>query len=344
MKKKLLFMYLFDEIYVGIKEDDKKRVDVVNYSFGLIVDGKVNVDHLKHLDEVVALKKDGIKVTLSVGGWGADGFSDAVETKETREVFIKSIMDLIKKYDLDGIDLDWEFPTQATSAKTKTRGAIDREHYSYLIKELREELDNYKKGLLLTAAVVCADDKANEYYDCKEITKYFDYLHIMSYAFRDPSCALHLASLYKSNFTQADGDHGVQDFINAGFDKDKIVLGACYYGFLYKVVDKGPIGTNIGAKVQKDENGDYIRAKEIKHRFMHEYLDNPEYIKVKDEDAQADYMYKDDEVIAYESVDSLIEKCKYVKKHNLAGMLVWEYTKDSDDCELTRTIAENLNK
>lgn len=51
-----------------------------------------------------------LKVLLSVGGWGARGFSGAAATKDTRAVFIQSAQEIIAKYGLDGIDLDWEYP------------------------------------------------------------------------------------------------------------------------------------------------------------------------------------------------------------------------------------------
>jgi chitinase len=51
-----------------------------------------------------------LKVLLSVGGWGARGFSGAAATQESRAVFIRSAQEIVEKYGLDGIDLDWEYP------------------------------------------------------------------------------------------------------------------------------------------------------------------------------------------------------------------------------------------
>lgn len=63
-----------------------------------------------HSEESQVLRKQNpqLKVLLSVGGWGARGFSGAASTPETRAVFIQSVMEIMQKYGLDGIDLDWE--------------------------------------------------------------------------------------------------------------------------------------------------------------------------------------------------------------------------------------------
>ena len=47
---------------------------------------------------------------LSVGGWGAEGFSDATATAQGREKLAQSILELMDKHGFRGVDLDWEYP------------------------------------------------------------------------------------------------------------------------------------------------------------------------------------------------------------------------------------------
>lgn len=69
------------------------------------------------------------KFVLAVGGYGVDGFSDA-SLDGNRYVFTKNIIDLVKELDLDGVDIDWEFPAfdawgtvKASPKDTKTSQA-----------------------------------------------------------------------------------------------------------------------------------------------------------------------------------------------------------------------------
>lgn len=62
---------------------------------------------------MVAYKKKGLKVLVSVGGWtnsAKDHWSRMMSTKSSRKVFIDSVVAFIKKYGFDGLDVDYEYP------------------------------------------------------------------------------------------------------------------------------------------------------------------------------------------------------------------------------------------
>lgn len=112
-----------------INKLDVRQITHLNYSFGLVYNNEKDEtnDALKDasklhqiwlsqkvqddLLKIPQLRKQNpnLKVLLSVGGWGARGFSGAAATKDTRAVFIQSAQEIIAKYGLDGIDLDWEY-------------------------------------------------------------------------------------------------------------------------------------------------------------------------------------------------------------------------------------------
>ena len=95
-----------------LKEQDIKNLDVINIAFGLIERHRVVWDSCgneEYLPKIREINPD-IKIVLSVGGWGADGFSQAARTEEGRALFAVSAVSLVETYGLDGIDLDWEYP------------------------------------------------------------------------------------------------------------------------------------------------------------------------------------------------------------------------------------------
>ena len=95
-----------------MREEDVRALTVINIAFGLIRDGEVVWDAKDARDGMVSIRKSNpeLKIVLSVGGWGADGFSQAARTKEGRERFAASALAIVKEYGLDGIDIDWEYP------------------------------------------------------------------------------------------------------------------------------------------------------------------------------------------------------------------------------------------
>ena len=77
-----------------MREEDVRALTVINIAFGLIRDGEVVWDAKDARDGIVSIRKSNpeLKIVLSVGGWGADGFSQSARTKEGRERFAASAL------------------------------------------------------------------------------------------------------------------------------------------------------------------------------------------------------------------------------------------------------------
>ena len=59
-------------------------------------------------------KKRGVKVSLAIGGWNdseGDKYSRLVNSPEARRRFTRHVVNFLQKYNFDGLDLDWEYPT-----------------------------------------------------------------------------------------------------------------------------------------------------------------------------------------------------------------------------------------
>ena len=136
-----------------MREEDVRALTVINIAFGLIRDGEVVWDAKDARDGMVSIRKSNpeLKIVLSVGGWGADGFSQAARTKEGRERFAASALAIGEEYGLDGIDIDWEYPGTSLAGIASDRS--DKENYTLLLAELRKTLDAYREGMLVTTAV-----------------------------------------------------------------------------------------------------------------------------------------------------------------------------------------------
>ena len=53
-----------------------------------------------------------LKVTLAIGGWneGSTKYSKMARDPEKRATFVKSVLKMLRDYNFDGLDLDWEYP------------------------------------------------------------------------------------------------------------------------------------------------------------------------------------------------------------------------------------------
>lgn len=95
-----------------------------------------------------------------MGGWGADGFSQAARTEEGRALFAVSAVSLVETYGLDGIDIDWEYP--GTSLAGIGSHVNDKENYTLVLKALRESLIIWRARSLFRGCgrrrVLCSSD------------------------------------------------------------------------------------------------------------------------------------------------------------------------------------------
>src|SRR6185295_10100418 len=157
---------------------------------------------------------------------------------ESRLRFATSAVALLREHSLDGIDLDWEYPGQDV-AGIKARPE-DKQNFTLLLRELREQLDASGGRYLLTIA--SAD---HEYFDHTEMDKlhvYLDWINVMTYDFFNSATPTtgHHAGLYRSRFAAAndrDGDAAIEQHLAAGIPAEKLVLGAAFYGRAFGAVN-----------------------------------------------------------------------------------------------------------
>jgi chitinase len=295
---------------------------------------------------VVALRKISprLKVIVSIGGWEADGFSDAALTDASRAAFADSAVEFVRKYSLDGVDIDWEYPGQGV-AGIKYR-AEDRQNFTRLLRALREKLDAASSvqgrtgGDRYTLSIASAD---REYFDHTEMDKlqvYLDWINVMSYDFFNsltPTTGHH-AGLYRAALaspTDRDADASVEQHLAAGIPAEKLVLGVAFYG-------RGFAG------VRPVENG--LNQPYARFEAAHDYSELAEkligrqgFVRHWDDRAKAPFLWNSSSrtFISYDDPQSIGIKAQYVKAHHLGGMMFWELSEDRDD-ELLDVIVRSL--
>ena len=316
--------YLYDsDNCQSISIDVISKLDYVNYSFALIDNGRAYIKEKNNLDKILKYKDIGVKISLSIGGWGADGFSEAVSSKNSRKIFIDSIIDLIKKYDFDGSDLDWEYPSVSFANISSSKDDIS--NFVFLCKELKERFLEFDKKIILSAAVPCSD----KYYDYKELNKLLDYVNIMSYDLSVSSdIAKHHCNLYanKEIHSYSSADEAVKQIMRY-VPKEKIVIGIAFYG---------RYGEFKGKDFKLGDKLDRPQLSSFSYKDIKEMISNGVEV-LWDDIAKAPYIISDGKFISFDNQESIKEKSQYVIKNGLGGLMFWQLGASSTN-ELVETI------
>ena len=100
---KLILGYVTNRALESVTQEDANRLTHINLAFGKVKDGLLSMHELTHIDEVARIRSlnPKLKFVLSVGGWGAGGFSLMARTAAGREAFAASCLKEVEKYNLD---------------------------------------------------------------------------------------------------------------------------------------------------------------------------------------------------------------------------------------------------
>jgi chitinase len=292
---------------------DPKILTHINYAFGHIENDfeTLKVEKEARLKLVVALKKQNpnLKVLLSVGGWEAGNFSEMAADEKHRKQFCKNCLTAVTKYMLDGIDIDWEYPT--SSAAGISSSPEDTKNFTLLMKELRETLG--KDRLLTMASASNA-----KYVDFKDAIQYMNFVNVMTYDMGDPP--KHNGALYKSSMASESCDESVAKHFAAGVPYNKIVLGIPFYGH------------GDGKAFE-----DYVDYKDIA-------VDQTKYSIQWDATAMVPYVTDatGKMVLTYDNAKSVGLKADYVRQKGLAGAMYWNIEADDASFTLGNAVASRL--
>jgi chitinase len=159
-----------------------------------------------HLRKVVTqAKKHGVKVLIAVGGWGWDKeFETLAADPAIREKLAKRVADFCATYQLDGIDIDWEYPNAGASAA----------NFSALAAAFRSALP---AGALVTAAVL-ADATDAEGISTDAVGQ-LDFINLMAYD-----------GPRNDHSSYAMAERSIMTWLARGIHPNKLVLGVPFYG------------------------------------------------------------------------------------------------------------------
>jgi chitinase len=341
----LLVAYIFpQDAALTAGQIDPHSVTRFNYAFANIKDGRMVAGFAHDAENfafLTALRKENPQLTIlvSVGGWlWSGGFSDMALTKESRARFIDSAADFIAQYQLDGLDIDWEYPGMEGS--TKAFRPEDKQNFTALLTELRERFnrDAKKNGRRLYLTIAAgASPEFLTHTEMDKVARLLDTVNLMSYDYYEPGSGPitgHHAALFTNpNDPQKESaDASVHAFEQAGVPADKLVLGVPFYGHAWSDV---PATANGLYQPGKRAPNVYAQFSAIQSSML-----GHGYTRFWDPVARVPWLYNAETrtFVSYEDPQSLAGKCEYVHANQLAGIMFWDFESDDPSGTLLKAV------
>ncbi|MEU7555488.1 glycosyl hydrolase family 18 protein [Streptomyces sp. NPDC044571] len=330
-------------------------------------------------------KYPNLKINISIGGWTySKYFSDAAKTDASRKRLVSSCIDQYIKGNLpveggyggagsaagifDGIDIDWEYPGSPGGHLGNHYAPEDKQNFTLLLKEFREQLDAYGaanggKKYLLTAALPAGQDKI-KYIETNKIGAYLDYANIMTYdmhgAWDGDGPTYHQSPLNPSAADPTDPiapgteKYSIKNAIDSwldgnaaygiagGFPANKLTLGYEFYYRGWKGVPAGAAGglaqsaTGPSAARPTSQQAGIANYKELGG-----IVDNPA-TTFWDDQAKASYFYKDGEFFTGLNQKSIQARVDYGKSRGLAGAMMYSLLGLDTNATLLNQISDAL--
>ncbi|KAJ2711218.1 hypothetical protein H4R19_003354 [Coemansia spiralis] len=301
-------------------------------------------------------QKNGVKMLAAVGGQGnfSAHLATALGSSAGRTAFVSSAVDFVNEYNLDGIDIDWEYPNSTADARAllstlqSTRTAFD---------------SSFGKGnKLLTITLY------NHPYlgpnvptvDYKPYAAAVDYGLVMAYDYfgnwadyTAPNAPFLDVSFYPGSFRNT-----TDAWLQAGWPASKLVAGLAFYGHSsiastnmasnttnqyipihnHTSVD-GPISEIAGTWTWRD-------LREPKNGALSGVATaGPGWTRVWDSNTMTPWLFReaDNLYIGYDDEGSLGIKMDYSLRKKLAGVMIWEMGYDYNN-ELTTYVRDFITQ
>lgn len=326
-----------------------EKLTHINYAFSRIKQGKLAEGFAFDRENYLALQQlkkrnPQLKILTSVGGWTWSGaFSDMVLTQSSRQVFIESAVAFVTRHQLDGIDIDWEYPGLAGAGNPHR--AEDGSNFTLLLKDLRKALTQLSTQVQRPMLLTIASGGFPDYIAKSDIANwhpYLDFINIMAYDFNFPADGAstgHHAALYTNPQDRSglSADAAVQDHLAAGVPASKLVVGVAFYGrSWFKVATKQQGLYQQGYTGKADLGGSY-------HDLVTTLINKQGFARHWDPIAKAPWLWhaKRQIFISYDDPESISAKSHYVKQQGLRGIMFWQYDSDYKN-ELLDSINQSL--
>lgn len=263
---------------------------------------------------------------------------------ENRQVFIKSVVKYLRDYHLDGIDIDWEYP----SASDRGGEPQDAANFVTLLGELREAFDREDPGWEISATLPTSYWYLRGF-DPSGMDKYVDYFSLMSYDLHGMwDQDIEWTGPYLKGHTNVtEIDQGLDLLWRNNIDPAKVVFGFAFYGRSFTMADHNcyqPNGrcefADGGKPGSCSDTTGILTYAEIASRNnsldVHSFYDPETTVKYN--------VYEGTQWVSYDDEQSFFDKKKFISGRCLGGWMIWAIDQDDGQFDaLTGVVGKDLS-
>lgn len=272
---------------------------------------------------------NGVKVMVSIGGWTlSDNFSSIAADAGKRQVFASECVRLIKKFNFDGIDIDWEYPGYAEHKGTPQ----DKQNFTLLLQDIRAAIDAHGNSLgkkYLLSACFSADAGNGASIEWDKVKNILDMINMMTYDFNGPwnTISNHNSPLYApEQGGTAMNVHATLTWLTQqyGISPSQVNLGVAFYGRSFASCNglfEAHSGNPDNSLFAEDEGNPMY------YNIMKSFSS---FTRYWDDHAKVPYALNTSSktFLSYDDAESIGLKADYIVKNNVRGCIIWEITGD----------------
>ena len=284
-------------------------------------------DNFKSQELVQKVHQGSGFIMLAIGGWGnSDGFAAMAADSIFRKKFVGQLLEFCLQNNYDGIDIDWEHPSNAA----------ERQGMNLLVRDMRAEFNKLMRPQPLYISIaVTAGNWAGQWLDYNELKKYVDWFGCMTYDFHGSwsDHAGHNSPLYASGGDLCGSvDSGIRYLTQTrGLPRDKVLIGVPFYARGFNASGLYQPSSGAGSEFRYSAIPDLINAGWTRHW---------------DDVALVPFLVNSDntQLISYDDALSVRYKAEYAVSKNLKGLMIWALGQDfiGGEQPLLRAVSEPI--
>jgi chitinase len=319
-----------DKVFVGYLFGQPRNINFGLYTHlchaFLVADGEGKVQTSRNVPsrEITGqAHKAGVKMLLSLGGWGWDRqFASIVSKLDAEDRYVKSVMAIVDEFDYDGIDLDWEYP----DTEKEIVG------FERLTRRFRKEIDaiGKKKGRPMFLTMAASSNPGTLKWLGKEfLVENMDWVNVMTYDFTGDwtNYAGHHSPLF-AYWTQRGGGalstEATMKYLleERGLPANRLAVGIPLYGRGFAVSEPYASTKNKATTKARVPRGDYSNL----HRLKNEQG----WPRTWDDQTKNPWLVSPDHtiVIGYDDAESVAIKTDWAMKKGFRGVFFWQINAD----------------